>query len=343
MTTTINANTQAGATTSASTETSHKTTSGAKGSTITWARPHRDTAGSTPMSGVYGDLVEDWKRVCELPTVRTTLRKWAKAHPALGGFDSLTDLLDEIDSAGAERTDELLSALIQLAQAGQQLAGQTVLQAMLPKLSRMAATATMDTGDANTPEERRQIGVTTFWDLLATYPAERRTRRVAANLALDTLHQITAPTRRAAAEYPQGLGQDLYGHPTHSPGESIFGHEDISPSLHRGHSEGTLQAAAVDETSATAIARVSDGPDTDGDLLSCVAWGVDVSAITAEEASMLVRVYAPAPDQAGGHRTVAADLGIREEALRARCSRAVRRLTVAVRQHTEGDPFLTAA
>lgn len=341
MTTTINANTKAGATTSASTEMSHKTTSGAKGSTITWARPHRATAGSTPMSGVYGDLVEDWKRVCELPTVRTMIRKWAKTHPVLCGFTSLTELLDQIDSAGHERTDELLSALIQLAQAGQQLAGQTVLQAMLPKLYRMAATATMDSGDANTLEERRQIGVTTFWDLLATYPAERRTKRVAANLALDTLHQITATTRRAIREYPSGLGQ-VDGH-DYSDGQ-LHSCLDISYALHTGYSDGGEQAAAsVDETSTAALARVGDGPDADGDLLSCVAWGVDVNAITSEEASMLVRVYAPGPDQEGGHRTVASDLGIREEALRARCSRAVRRLTVAVRQHTEGDLLLTAA
>ena len=328
MTTTINANTQASATT--------------KAGTITWARPHRATAGSTPMSGVYGDLVEDWKRVCDLPTVRTTLRKWAKNHSALSGFNSLTDLLDQIDSAGTERTDELLSALIQLAQAGQQLAGQTVLQAMLPKLSRLAATATMDGGDANTLEERRQIGVTTFWELLATYPVERRTRRVAANLALDTLHQITATTRRSISEYPCGIGQDLNGHPTRDFGEDFARFGEINVNLVRG-SESAGQTAVVDDISAAAIARVSDGPDADGDLLSCVAWGVDVQAITPEEASMLVRVYAPGPNQAGGHRTVATDLGIREEALRARCSRAVRRLTLAVRQHTEGELILAAA
>lgn len=340
MTTTINASTQAAATPGVCPETSHRNVPGAKGATITWARPHRATAGAERMSGIYGDLVEDWKRVCELPTVRSTMRKWAKSHPALSGFTSLPELLDEIDSAGVRRTDDLLSALIQLAQAGQQLAGQTVLQAMLPKLSRLASTATMDSNDANTFEERRQIGVTVFWDLLATFPAERRRQRVAANLALDTLHKLTAITRRSLSEVPSGLGQEFRGLEPLESGD-LFIPVHLKPMMVSGNLRA--EQADADETSTEALARVDDGPDADGDLLSCVAWGVDVNAITSEEASMLVRVYSPAPDQDGGHRTVATELGIREAALRARCSRAVRRLTIAVRQHAEGELLFPAA
>lgn len=312
---------------------SSRSTKSPKAGTPTWARPHREGANVALVTGIYARLVEDWMRVCELPSIAATLRKWSKAHPALAGMTSLPELLDTIDSAGADRTDEIMLALVQLTQDGQQLAGQVVLQAMLPKLSRMAASATMSTSDANTMEERRQIGIAVFWDVLATYPVDRRTRRIAGNLSLDTLHRLTEVTRAVAEEKPIDM----------TPGWRSP-HADGAPTTHREWFAHEIDSAShLDPTGDIVAAKVGDAPDPDGSLLSCVAWGVDVDVISQDEAAMLVRVYAPAPGELGGHQVVAAQLGIAEPTLRARCSRAVRRLTTAVREHAEGDLLLAAA
>lgn len=298
----------------------------------TWARPHR-TGASRCGSRIYAALVDDWVRTCELPSVTSNLRKWAKTQPALAGVTSLPDLLDTIDSAGASRADEILLALIQLTHDGQQLAGKVVLQAMLPKLSRMAATSTMNASDANSMEERQQIGVGVFWDVLATYPIDRRPQRVAGNLALDTLHRLTETTRALAEERPVDM----------TPGWRSP-HANGAETRHRDWFAGEIASGThTDPTSDIVAAEIGDTPDPDGSLLSCVTWGVDVGAISRDEAATLVRVYAPLPGEDGGHQVIAAQLGITEPALRARCSRATRRLATAVREHAEGNLILAAS
>lgn len=335
-TSTLNPGTTQGAATAGATKvatSSSRSTKSSKAGTPTWARPHREGASNCVVTGIYARLVEDWVRTCELPSITSNLRKWAKAQPALAGIKSLPELLDTIDSAGAERTDEILLALIHLTHDGQQLAGKVVLQAMLPKLSRMAATATMATTDANTMEERRQVGIGVFWDVLTTYPTERRTRRIAGNLALDTLHRLTETTRAVAEERPVDMTPGWRS--PHPNGEAYHGRWQFADDI--------ASEAHADPTGDIVAAKVGDAPDPDGSLLSCVAWGVDVEVISRDEAAMLVRVYAPMPGEDGGHQVVAAQLGIAEPTLRARCSRAVRRLTAAVREHAEGDLILAAA
>jgi DNA-directed RNA polymerase specialized sigma24 family protein len=82
------------------------------------------------------------------------------------------------------------------------------------------------------------------------------------------------------------------------------------------------------------IAARSLGPI--GEVLELIAWGLDVKALTAEDAALLAKVYAPdAGDTSrpGGRSLqlhVAQELGISHAALRKRAERAVRRLASAV-------------
>ena len=103
----------------------------------------------------------------------------------------------------------MLLALIRLTQAGHQLAGRVVLQLMLPKLGRMTNRTSGTTSENAWSEDRRHIAVAEFWDVVATYPVGRRTRRVAANLALETLHRLTAATRGPRPDLPVDQ-QDLH-------------------------------------------------------------------------------------------------------------------------------------
>lgn len=283
-------------------------------------RPHRYTPDRYAMGVVYESLVRDWIRLCALPSIPATLGKWAREQPALAGCESLPALLDRIDDGTARETDELLIALITLAQAGQQLGGQVVLQAMLPKLKLIAYSTSGTNSDDYELQDRRQIGIVEFWDVLNTYPVERRRRKVAANLALDTLHRLTATKRHAVGEYTvDPHATDLEDYEIHSRVD---------------------QVAYDDPTSLDADTRTTEAIEPTANILEVMAWALEISAITPDEASLLVRVYAPAHDEEGGATAVAEQLGLSPTAVRQRCSRARRALIAAVRSHADGLPLI---
>lgn len=273
-------------------------------------RSHADDPGPTehrpPRTGVFGQLSDDWRRVCRLHSTQHNLRRWAEAELVLEGAGSLGDLLDRIDAADAEGADRLLLALVRLAQGGQQLAGRVVLQAMLPKLARMARSLRPAGNDDRWAEDRRHIAVATLWEVIHAYPVARRESRVAANLALDTLHRLTSQQRKPPAEVPiapeeaaDRLAQRCYLDP----------HERL------------------------------DAPTADSGLLEVITWGVGVGAVSRSEAALLARVYLP-PLDAGGAAALASEIDVTHAAARQRISRARRRLIAAVRADAGGRTAL---
>jgi hypothetical protein len=270
-------------------------------------RSHSDdpaaSDGRQVRAGIFGQLSDEWGRLCGLPSAGHNLRRWAKAEPVLGGDGSLGELLDRIDAGDDEEADRLLLALVRLAQAGQQLAGRVVLQAMLPKIARMTRTLRPSSNDDRWAEDRRHIAVATFWEVIFAYPAARRERRVAANLALDTLHRLTSDQRKGVVEIPLDPGEAADRLARRS-------YEDPHERL------GTLTA--------------------DSNLAEVIAWGVEVAAISRDEAALLVRVYLPLPGTAGG-AAVAGEIDVTHAAVRQRVSRARRRLISAVRSDVVGE------
>lgn len=92
--------------------------------------------------------------------------------------------------------DAVLLGLLATQQAGDRLAGRVVVQAMVPKLVRMAVRDDSATFDDY---------LAALWLRVATYPVRRRPRRVAANLALDALKSVKAsqpPALRALPTVP---------------------------------------------------------------------------------------------------------------------------------------------
>ena len=145
-------------------------------------------------SPVYRQMTTEWADLHQLAATLTIVRRWGRVEPALAEFASPGEIVDAIDTGDPETKDELLIALVRLFQNGQQLAGRTVLQALLPKLARMAghtSFALSTASDDTWAEDRRCITIAEFWDVLTTYPTQRRPRRVAANLAFDTLHRVS--------------------------------------------------------------------------------------------------------------------------------------------------------
>lgn len=102
---------------------------------------------------------------------------WTSRWPCLRGFGSLAELIAD----GRSRDDAVLGPLLAECRSGDDVAGRVVLQALLPGMVAMAARdRTADLCDY----------VGQLWCRIRTYPLERRPRRIANNLELDTLKSV---------------------------------------------------------------------------------------------------------------------------------------------------------
>lgn len=142
-----------------------------------------------PPTGLLAALNAEWGRLVEDRT--DAVARWAAPEPTLAGCRHLDDVLER----GRQQPDAVLWMLLARCAAGDQLAGRAVLQAMLGKLVRMARVD---------PQAGLDDYVAALWIRIRTYPLTQRPRRVAANLALDTLKSVRRETRhgRGAAVTP---------------------------------------------------------------------------------------------------------------------------------------------
>lgn len=251
-------------------------------------------------SPLFRQLITEWVSLNTLASSSAAVHKWGRMEPALAGHHLPADLVDAVDEASPAGKDELLGALIRLFQAGHQLAGRVVLQSMLIKLGRITLRTRGTSTDNAWAEDRRHIAVAEFWDVLSAYPLQRRPRKIAANLALDTLHRVTGETRGQQPARPVD--------PT-----------DLTEE-HAGHRLMTAGTADPERV----------GLSVDDDLVQVVTWAVARDVITAEDAQLLVQVYLPVPGTSGT-AAAAAHLGLSDAAVRQRCSRARKLLVNAVR------------
>lgn len=131
----------------------------------------------TGRAAVLRRMDVEWEALVEDRAAAEACRRWAVSTPALAGTTGPAEVLARV--AGAP--DEVLGLLLGRAAAGEVLAGRVVLQALLPKVVRMASVDRAAEVDDY---------LTAMWCTIATYPLERRPTSVAANLALDTLKAV---------------------------------------------------------------------------------------------------------------------------------------------------------
>jgi hypothetical protein len=255
-------------------------------------RPQR-----TSPDNLVGRLNLEWARLSVAAESTASVATWGAVSPALNGAGSLEGVLSRVWQVDVEARDEVLLALLELSRDGDQLAGRTVLQAMLGKAVRVAACAANRPDLRGDQEEALACAVSSLWLVIATYPIARRRSRVAANLALDTValvqrgHTGSSHFRRT---YPETPFADL-----RTVGESV--REDLQPA--DGH-----------------------GPP-DAELFRLLAWAVRHDVLTLEEARLLIRVYTvDEQGRPGDARSIAREEGLTWLALRQRCHRLARRV-----------------
>ncbi|PZF86512.1 hypothetical protein [Jiangella anatolica] len=250
-----------------------------------------------------------------VPTARTTVlvtdqlnAEWRRlgARPVpkrwLPEFSGCAVLADAADTIGRTRrhhpavADGLLIGLLdQRSVCDDHLAGRLVLQVMLGRAVRLA----------------------------------RRTHRFGAAGVRGDLPQLTAAAVaalwHAIATYPVERRRNKVAVNLCMETLSHFNAalEDDAPQL--------VDATVLD----TAEPVIRPAPAPVVEVFATLTWGVSKGIISADDAELLVRVYCPLPGQLGSAHLVARELGLTPAAVRQRCSRAIQRLSGAVRDRRQ--------
>lgn len=251
-------------------------------------------AGHWAPTSLASRLNAEWLGLCQAAASDLALSRWAARHAALAGYRDLPSLLRAV-THGPRSRDAVLLALLELAQAGERLAGRVVLQAMLGRAVRMAMAIVRRPDVLGDREEAQARAVAALWQVIATYPLAARPGRVAANLALDLLAVVQR------------------GHTGSSWFTPVFPEQsfaDLSVLAHVAWHDAD---------------RDEPGGPVDAELLGVLAWGVRAQVLTLAEARLLARVYG-CDGTAVQTGAVAAELGVSGPALRQRCHRLARRL-----------------
>ena len=178
------------------------------------------SVGVPPASALLRQLCEEWTALHSSDHARATISTWSADGSFPVQVHSPGALVDLIDAASGQATDDILRALLALMQDGERLAGRILLQSMLPCLSELPRSCTAPRGET-TYEESLQRVVAEFWAVIAK-PRTLTHSNVAGRLRMDTLHGVTSHRRSADAWEDHtdltdaGDGQDL----------------DTSPALH---------------------------------------------------------------------------------------------------------------
>lgn len=138
--------------------------------------------------GVLRQLDLEWERIADGVTGRRSVRRWGAGEPLFAGIQSLRQIVDRANERGhPDESDAMLLVLLRHA-ATDDLAARTVLQAMMPAVKNL--TSKFSTCGAWCAEETAAVVVAAMWERIRSYPVDRRPRKVAANLTLDTRQRV---------------------------------------------------------------------------------------------------------------------------------------------------------
>jgi DNA-directed RNA polymerase specialized sigma24 family protein len=155
-------------------------------------RERSNLVAQDPVAG----LEAEWTRFGR-QQLHAVIGDWQSVDPALHRFACGREIVRFLHGPAApNEKDDVLRALVRVAPS-EPFAARAVLQALLPglkTLSRRLVRHGRSRGDV------WQHLLATAWERIVTYPLERRPRRIAANLLLDTLHAALGQLARERAD-----------------------------------------------------------------------------------------------------------------------------------------------
>jgi DNA-directed RNA polymerase specialized sigma24 family protein len=193
---------------------------------------------------VAAQLDREWSYLAGAGIARQ-LPDWQQGEPALACFADPCALLRFLHSATAAETDGPLLALLRVARRDR-LAGRLLLQMLLPALKTQSERIVCP---ARRRDELWELLLFHAWETICSYPLTRR-RRVAANLALQVLHETTRELQRRPCSHD---------------------HEQLLP----GHELESAAAAELDDRESVVEAAVAMGAISEGDAELVLCTRVD--------------------------------------------------------------------
>lgn len=194
---------------------------------------HGPNASRRPDRGidVVAALECEWEALVTT-TLSGRLRRWSQREPRLAAFSTASELISSLRRLRGDHDAEnaILAALLREARTDP-LAARVVLQALLPGLKRLAGRL------LHTAAERDELWSLLLahgWERIRSYPLERRPRRIAANLLLDTAHATL--TTLAAERRSRVQACELEA----TPAEPIAAADEVEVVLARAVRAGAL-------------------------------------------------------------------------------------------------------
>jgi DNA-directed RNA polymerase specialized sigma24 family protein len=138
---------------------------------------------------VFTELDREWHDVGTSRNARHRLQTWTSSSPALAGYATPAELVIDANRRGDPLgSDQILVAVTRHAIAGDDLAGRTLLQAILPGLK--ALTRRYQPIGSARGHDTANLVLAYAWEHIRAFPLDRRPARIAANLVYDTQQRL---------------------------------------------------------------------------------------------------------------------------------------------------------
>ncbi|MEV0604660.1 hypothetical protein AB0I82_35920 [Streptomyces sp. NPDC050315] len=275
----------------------------------------------------FSRLTTEWAWVCAKQDNTDVIFGWladagvltATDLADLAGLEELLPLMQERDRAqGRAHSDLWLGALLRQAMAegaAAQLAARVVVQTMLPSARRTATRLLRSYGRRY--DEVAQAVIASLCQVVRSYPLARRPQKIAANLAMETLHLASRELQREC----EAIGEEL--------------HEEVAEQTEAGSAADPVACA---EVTLLAEAAAACGLETSGDaglagargeMIELLVWALSEKVLAEDGVRAITDHYRAGalPD-----REAAQAAGVAPAAWRRRRSRAVERLRDAAPQ-----------
>lgn len=297
--------------------------------------PALDSSESTPRYDTLTLMNRDWAVLCRDLRAADRVAAWAGEHPDLAGATGPQDVVDKISSyyrhGDFDGHDRVMHLLVERAGGtgfDAHLAWRVAVRVLLPKTVLMAKT------------QRRSYGLP--WDdvcatvlgaafeVVRTYPLDRRPRRIFNNLALDTLQltrrilaacldEVEEVREFAASVAPLATAE---GHARYA--HVVSSEEPDTPHRTVELADLLMRAAQMELVDADEPALSRHEARTE--VLDLLLWAVEVEALKEVEAQRIARYYLSTSQRPEQRHMTTRSMGHEGDLLRQHASRAVRTL-----------------
>ncbi|WP_055532789.1 hypothetical protein [Streptomyces graminilatus] len=293
-----------------------------------------DSSESVLRYTTISSMNRDWDVLCADLRAADHVAQWAQEHPELAGAAGPQDVVDTIADyhrrRDADSHDRVMRLLVERAAIGGfdgQIAWRIAVRILLPKAILMAKTQRR-TGLAWDDVCAAVFGAA--FEVVRTYPLERRPQRIYNNLALDTL----ALARRTLASYVDQADEVHELAATVAPlaeaeDHARFAHVVASEDPDTPHDTAELadlllRAAQLELVDADEPALCRHEARTE--VLDLLLWAVEIGALKVIEAQRIARYYLSASTRPDQQYMTTRVMGHEGALLRQHASRAVRTL-----------------